>query len=156
VDLWIDRCQYRKVSKQSVAPVSPDTAEVDACCASLDGGALSPEQAARMAPMFKALGDPVRLRLLSLIAASGSEACVCDLTDAFDLSGPTSVAWATCSAACAYPLDGKVLRTARRRAGPSGRWRFARRVVMVVRPGRAQVGEALVKGLGEDVLLGER
>jgi ArsR family transcriptional regulator len=89
VDLWIDRCQYRKVSKQSVAPVSPDTAEVDACCASLDGGALSPEQAARMAPMFKALGDPVRLRLLSLIAASGSEACVCDLTDAFDLSGPT-------------------------------------------------------------------
>jgi ArsR family transcriptional regulator len=77
------------VSKQSVAPVSPDTAEVDACCASLDGGALSPEQAARMAPMFKALGDPVRLRLLSLIAASGSEACVCDLTDAFDLSGPT-------------------------------------------------------------------
>jgi DNA-binding transcriptional ArsR family regulator len=38
--------------------------------------------------MFKALGDPVRLRLLSLIASS-PEVCVCDLTDAFDLTGPT-------------------------------------------------------------------
>jgi ArsR family transcriptional regulator len=39
--------------------------------------------------MFKALGDPVRLRLLSLIASTGSEACVCDLNDAFDLTQPT-------------------------------------------------------------------
>jgi len=39
--------------------------------------------------MFKALGDPVRLRLLSLIASGGSEACVCDLNDAFDLTQPT-------------------------------------------------------------------
>jgi len=39
---------------------------------------------------FKALGDPVRLRLLSLIAArSGGEVCVCELTGAFDLTGPT-------------------------------------------------------------------
>ena len=43
-----------------------------------------------MARLFKALGDPVRLRLLSLIAShEGGEACVCDLTDVFDLSGPT-------------------------------------------------------------------
>lgn len=40
--------------------------------------------------MFKAMGDPVRLRLLSLIASHpGGEACVCDLTGVFDLSGPT-------------------------------------------------------------------
>lgn len=38
--------------------------------------------------MFKALGDPVRLRLMSLIAST-AEACVCDLTDAFELTGPT-------------------------------------------------------------------
>ena len=38
--------------------------------------------------MFKALGDPVRLRLLSMIAST-AEICVCDLTDAFELSGPT-------------------------------------------------------------------
>lgn len=41
-----------------------------------------------IAPMFKALGDPVRLRLMSMIA-SVPEICVCDLTPAFDLSGPT-------------------------------------------------------------------
>jgi ArsR family transcriptional regulator len=40
--------------------------------------------------VFKALGDPVRLRLLSLIASrAGGEVCVCDLTPAFDLSQPT-------------------------------------------------------------------
>ena len=40
--------------------------------------------------MFKALGDPVRLRLVSLIGArDGGEVCVCDLTSAFDLSQPT-------------------------------------------------------------------
>lgn len=42
-----------------------------------------------MAKMFKALGDPVRLRLLSLITSADGEACVCDLTTAFELTGPT-------------------------------------------------------------------
>ena len=51
---------------------------------------LSATQAVELARPFKALGDPVRLRLLSLIAShAGGEACVCDLTGAFDLSGPT-------------------------------------------------------------------
>ncbi|MDQ1294540.1 MAG: ArsR family transcriptional regulator, arsenate/arsenite/antimonite-responsive transcriptional [Actinomycetota bacterium] len=50
--------------------------------------ALSPQEAADIAPMFKALGDPVRLRLMSMIA-SRPEVCVCDLTPAFDVSGPT-------------------------------------------------------------------
>ncbi|GAA2688794.1 MULTISPECIES: helix-turn-helix transcriptional regulator [Actinosynnema] len=46
--------------------------------------------AAELAPVFKALGDPVRLRLLSMIAArAGGEVCVCELTPAFDLSQPT-------------------------------------------------------------------
>lgn len=40
--------------------------------------------------MFKALGDPVRLRLLSLIASHvGGEACVCDISESFDVSQPT-------------------------------------------------------------------
>ncbi len=40
--------------------------------------------------MFKALGDPVRLRLLSLVAShTGGEACVCDISGSFDLSQPT-------------------------------------------------------------------
>ncbi|GAA4546270.1 metalloregulator ArsR/SmtB family transcription factor [Pseudonocardia xishanensis] len=51
---------------------------------------LSAEDAVDLAAAFKALGDPVRLRLVSLIAAhDGGEACVCDLTGAFDLTGPT-------------------------------------------------------------------
>jgi ArsR family transcriptional regulator len=59
-----------------------------ACCDPLAVRALTVEQAARIAPMFKALGDPARLRLISMIASTG-EACVCDLTTAFELSGPT-------------------------------------------------------------------
>jgi ArsR family transcriptional regulator, arsenate/arsenite/antimonite-responsive transcriptional repressor len=52
--------------------------------------ALTAEGAADMARAFKVLGDPVRLRVLSLIAArNGGEVCVCEITDAFDLTGPT-------------------------------------------------------------------
>lgn len=52
--------------------------------------ALSAGEAVELAAAFKALGDPVRLRLLSLISAhEGGEACVCDISDAFDLTGPT-------------------------------------------------------------------
>ncbi len=58
------------------------------CCAPLAATPLSGAQAAGLAPMFKALGDPVRLRLLSMIAST-AEVCVCDLTDAFEVSGPT-------------------------------------------------------------------
>jgi ArsR family transcriptional regulator len=78
------------MSKQSVALVTsqPGTATQVACCAPLAVQALTAEQATVIAPMFKALGDPVRLRLMSMIA-SQPEACVCDLTGAFDVSGPT-------------------------------------------------------------------
>ena len=51
---------------------------------------MSEEQAAQVAPLLKALADPVRLRLLSMVLShEGGEACVCDLTAAFDLSQPT-------------------------------------------------------------------
>jgi ArsR family transcriptional regulator, arsenate/arsenite/antimonite-responsive transcriptional repressor len=59
------------------------------CCPPLMAAPMSGEAADELAPMFKALGDPVRLRLLSLIASAGSEACVCDLNEAFDLTQPT-------------------------------------------------------------------
>jgi ArsR family transcriptional regulator, arsenate/arsenite/antimonite-responsive transcriptional repressor len=59
-------------------------------CSPLLRQPLTEDQSTELAKMFKALGDPVRLRLLSLIAShAGGEACVCDLTDAFDLTGPT-------------------------------------------------------------------
>ena len=61
-----------------------------ACCSPLVREPLSAQQALRLARLFKALGDPVRLRLLSLIAShDGGQACVCDLTGMFDLTGPT-------------------------------------------------------------------
>ncbi|MFJ5038171.1 ArsR/SmtB family transcription factor [Streptomyces parvulus] len=64
--------------------------EADACCPGLLTVPLDEEQAVDLAKVFKALGDPVRLRLLSMIASrAGGEVCVCDLTPAFDLSQPT-------------------------------------------------------------------
>ena len=60
------------------------------CCAPLSQLPLSIDQAEQVAPLLKALADPVRLRLMSLVASrEGGEACVCDLADAFDLSQPT-------------------------------------------------------------------
>jgi ArsR family transcriptional regulator len=60
------------------------------CCPPIVAEALTTENAADLARAFKALGDPVRLRVLSLIAArSGGEVCVCEITDAFELTGPT-------------------------------------------------------------------
>ena len=60
------------------------------CCSPLVRRPMSSSQAAELARMFKAMGDPVRLRLLSLVAShDGGEACVCDLSGVFDLTGPT-------------------------------------------------------------------
>src|SRR5579859_148173 len=61
-----------------------------ACCSPLSREPLSEHEAEGIAPLLKALGDPVRLRLMSLVAShEGGEACVCDLNDAFELSQPT-------------------------------------------------------------------
>lgn len=61
-----------------------------ACCPPLAATRLPAASAERLARAFKALGDPVRLRLLSLIASHpDGEVCVCDLTGPFDVSGPT-------------------------------------------------------------------
>jgi len=60
------------------------------CCPPLGAAALGESQATDLAAMFKALGDPVRLRLLSLIASHpGGEACVCEISPTFDVSQPT-------------------------------------------------------------------
>jgi ArsR family transcriptional regulator len=67
-----------------------DPAETAACCPPLSAQPLSKAQAEQVAPLLKALAEPVRLRLMSLIASHpGGEACVCDLNGAFDLSQPT-------------------------------------------------------------------
>lgn len=60
------------------------------CCTPLAREPMSSDRAEQVAPMLKALADPVRLRLMSMVLSHASgEACVCDLTPAFDLSQPT-------------------------------------------------------------------
>ncbi len=64
--------------------------ETVACCPPLSAQPLSAEQAEQVAPLLKALADPVRLRLMSLVASHpGGEACVCDLGEDFGLTQPT-------------------------------------------------------------------
>src|SRR4051812_15155802 len=73
---------------KSVLQLTPT--QTVACCSPLAKEPLSIDAAERIAPLLKALADPVRLRLLSLVAShADGEACVCDLNDAFDLSQPT-------------------------------------------------------------------
>lgn len=61
-----------------------------ACCEPLTKDALTAEQADDLAKSLKAIADPARLRLISIIAASeAQEACVCDLTDLLDIGQPT-------------------------------------------------------------------
>ena len=61
-----------------------------ACGTPLVSEPLSAAEAEDLMVLFNAIADPVRLRLVSLIAChEGGEACVCDLTAAFDLTGPT-------------------------------------------------------------------
>src|SRR5690606_17899191 len=97
----------RLVRRASNQTLSPDSSSVkiagmaklpvviessaDECCPSIVEASLDPAQAADLARRFKALGDPVRLRILSRItSAPDGEMCVCEITgDDFDVSGPT-------------------------------------------------------------------
>jgi len=86
----IDDCQHRRVSISSLELTVLDPGDAVACCTPLAREPISDETAQRVAPLLKALADPVRLRLMSLVLShEGGEACVCDLTPAFDLSQPT-------------------------------------------------------------------
>jgi ArsR family transcriptional regulator len=71
-------------------PAAGPQTSTEACAIPLVGEPIDETAAAGLAQVFKALGDPVRLRLVSLIGAhQGGEVCVCDLTEAFDLTQPT-------------------------------------------------------------------
>jgi ArsR family transcriptional regulator len=75
------------MSKKELPLIQPAGAP---CCTPLAREPLAESAAADLAKMFKALADPVRLRLFSLIASfDGGQACVCDLTGEFDVSQPT-------------------------------------------------------------------
>jgi ArsR family transcriptional regulator len=71
-------------------PVIDPVPSAAACCAPLMDAPLSAAQAEELAVRLKAIADPTRLRLLSLMLASpGLEACTCDLTEPLGLTQPT-------------------------------------------------------------------
>ena len=60
-----------------------------ACCVPIGRDDMSDDEVASTAAVFKALGDPHRVRVVNLLAVSGEPVCVCDLTDVLGLSQPT-------------------------------------------------------------------
>jgi ArsR family transcriptional regulator len=75
---------------KSSAGCEPSVVDGLECCVPLACEPITAEQAAGVAPMLKAVADPARLRLLSLVLShEGGEACVCDLTEPVGLSQPT-------------------------------------------------------------------
>ncbi|WP_433827706.1 ArsR/SmtB family transcription factor [Actinoplanes sp. CA-015351] len=75
------------MSKPSVVSA---VAEDTPCCPPMTQARIAPEVSSSLAQAFKALGDPIRLQLMSMIAsAPDGEICVCDLTPAFTISGTT-------------------------------------------------------------------
>jgi ArsR family transcriptional regulator len=96
----IDSCQYRcrsilqsKMPDMSQPTVLETLRIVEArevCCPPVLGGSLSDEDVLVAATIFKALGEPARVRIISSIAAAGSDGlCVCELMEPLGLSQPT-------------------------------------------------------------------
>lgn len=75
-----------KIERMTTLESDPQVRAVTCC--GLATSPVSEDDATRLAPVFKALGDPVRLRMASMIAAQ-PELCVCEITPAFDLSSGT-------------------------------------------------------------------
>ncbi len=94
----------------------PTSADDAPCCPSVAGVAVDTGRAEELARVFKALGDPTRVRLVSLIAAhDGAEACVCDLT------APVGLSQGTVSHHLKQLVDAGLLTREQR-----GRWSFYR------------------------------
>jgi ArsR family transcriptional regulator, arsenate/arsenite/antimonite-responsive transcriptional repressor len=89
----IDTCQCLAHTEKVTIPAALDRPVLplaDGCCAPLMRQPLTAGQAADLARALKALADPTRLRLVSMVAAyPGGEACVCDLTEPLGLTQPT-------------------------------------------------------------------
>lgn len=86
----IDVNLWQTADVPTVAVTRVDLPLLTDCCSPVVRQVISPAEAEVLAAGFKALADPTRLRLVSLVAAhADAEACVCDLTDPVGLSQPT-------------------------------------------------------------------
>jgi ArsR family transcriptional regulator, arsenate/arsenite/antimonite-responsive transcriptional repressor len=93
-DIDIRQCLWHAgpmtTASTSTPIIATTVAGALACCSPVTGVALSAQEAEQLAALLKAMAEPTRLRLLSLVAAhEGGEACVCDLTEPVGLSQPT-------------------------------------------------------------------
>lgn len=87
---YIDSCQYSWQSIHMAAVELLPVRDLQECCAPITRETISPAHAVSLAASLKALADPARLRILSIVAASeGHETCVCNFTEPLDLSQPT-------------------------------------------------------------------
>jgi ArsR family transcriptional regulator len=72
----------------SLPLVSPRTEPVE-CCAPLDAPTLSEDEAMATAELFKALGDPARVRAINILATASEPVCICNLIEPLGLAQPT-------------------------------------------------------------------
>jgi ArsR family transcriptional regulator, arsenate/arsenite/antimonite-responsive transcriptional repressor len=63
--------------------------ELTECCAPLDAPTLSEQEATATAELFKALGDPARVRAINVLATAGEPVCICELIEPLGLAQPT-------------------------------------------------------------------
>jgi ArsR family transcriptional regulator, arsenate/arsenite/antimonite-responsive transcriptional repressor len=90
----VGRCQCLphtgQVTTTSDLQTRPSLPLAEACCTPLLREPITASQADDLARLLKALADPTRLRLVSMVAAhEGGEACVCELTEPLGLTQPT-------------------------------------------------------------------
>jgi len=72
----------------SIDPMSTELSLIS-CCAPLAGPVLSESEADSTAALFKALGDPARVRIVNLLASRRGDVCACEFEPALGLSQPT-------------------------------------------------------------------
>lgn len=65
------------------------TLEPVVCCAPLAAAAMSDDEASATAELFRALGDPARVRIVNLVATSDEPVCACELYEPLGLAQPT-------------------------------------------------------------------
>jgi ArsR family transcriptional regulator len=81
--MLVDMSAFRETMAVVASP------EPVACCAPLAAPTLTDDEAQATAELFKALGDPARVRALNLLATSGEPVCICNLIEPLGLSQPT-------------------------------------------------------------------
>jgi ArsR family transcriptional regulator len=113
VSMLLDGWQDGEMTSLAELSLTP-AATTPGCGCGTGGAGIAPEAARDLALTFKALGDPTRVQLLSIVAAQdGGEACVCDLT------GPVGLAQATVSHHLKVLVDAGFLTRDQR-----GRWSY--------------------------------